>query len=62
MKHPVLTLALTALLASGGSLQAKLNVVVTTPDLASIVKEIGGALVDVTTLARPTEDPHFVDA
>lgn len=62
MKHPVQTLALTALLASAGALQAKLNVVVTTPDLASIVKEIGGALVDVTTLARPTEDPHFVDA
>lgn len=41
---------------------AKLNVVVTTPDLASIVKEIGGNEVEITTLARPTEDPHFVDA
>ena len=42
--------------------QAKLNVVVTTPDLTSIVKEIGGNQLEITTLARLTEDPHFVDA
>lgn len=42
--------------------QAKLNVVATTPDLGSIAKEIGGDHIDLTTLARPTEDPHFVDA
>lgn len=41
---------------------AKLNVVATTPDLASIAKEIGGDKIELTTLARPTEDPHFVDA
>lgn len=41
---------------------AKLNIVVTTPDLASIAKEVGGDKVEITTLARPTEDPHFVDA
>ncbi|MBI3850763.1 MAG: zinc ABC transporter substrate-binding protein [Verrucomicrobia bacterium] len=41
---------------------AKLNVVVTTPDLSAIAKEIGGDKVEITTLARPTEDPHFVDA
>ena len=44
------------------SAQAKLNIVVTTPDLAAIAKEVGGDKVEVTTLARPTEDPHFVDA
>jgi len=42
--------------------QAKLNVVATTPDLAAIAKEIGGDQVEITTLAGPTEDPHFVDA
>jgi zinc/manganese transport system substrate-binding protein len=42
--------------------QAKLNVVVTTPDLASIAKVIGDNLIEVTTLAKPGEDPHFVDA
>jgi len=41
---------------------AKLNVVATTPDLASIAKEIGGENIDLTVLAKPTEDPHFVDA
>src|SRR5258708_29685326 len=40
----------------------KLNVVVSTPDLASIAKEIGGDHIELTTLAKPTEDPHFVDA
>jgi zinc/manganese transport system substrate-binding protein len=48
------------LLALGA--QAKLNVVATTPDLASIAREIGGDKIDLATLARPTEDPHFVDA
>ncbi|MSU36932.1 MAG: zinc ABC transporter substrate-binding protein, partial [Pedosphaera sp.] len=42
--------------------QAKLNVVVTTPDLTAIAKEIGGDKLEITTLARPMEDPHFVDA
>jgi zinc/manganese transport system substrate-binding protein len=42
--------------------QAKVNVVATTPDLGSIATEVGGKWVDVTTLAKPTEDPHFVDA
>src|SRR5262245_10754969 len=44
------------------SAQARLNVVVTTPDLASIAREVGGDKIELTTLARPTEDPHFVDA
>jgi zinc/manganese transport system substrate-binding protein len=42
--------------------QAKLNVVATTADLGSIAKEIGGDRIELTTLAKPTEDPHFVDA
>src|SRR5260370_9553406 len=42
--------------------QARLNVVATTPDFGSIAKEIGGDKVEVTTLAKPSEDPHFVDA
>ena len=42
--------------------QAKLEVVATTPDFGSIAAEIGGRSASVTTLAKPTEDPHFVDA
>jgi zinc/manganese transport system substrate-binding protein len=41
---------------------AKLNVVATTADLASIAKAIGDERIDLTVLAKPTEDPHFVDA
>jgi len=59
MKKVLLGL-LGVLLAVGA--QAKLNIVVTTPDLAAIAKEVGGDKVEITTLARPTEDPHFVDA
>src|SRR5215467_11315248 len=40
----------------------KLKVVATTADLAAVARAVGGDDVDVTTLARPTEDPHFVDA
>lgn len=40
----------------------KLNVVATTSDLAAIAREIGGERIELTTLGRPTEDPHFVDA
>ena len=49
-----------ALLAVGA--QARLNVVATTPDLGSIAREIGGDKIELTTLAKATEDPHFVDA
>src|SRR3954471_515682 len=41
---------------------SKLNVVTTTPDLGALAREIGGDRVDVKTLAKPPEDPHFVDA
>jgi len=40
----------------------KLTVVATTPDLGAIAREIGGDYVDVKVLAKPSEDPHFVDA
>jgi zinc/manganese transport system substrate-binding protein len=41
---------------------AKVNVVATLPDFGSIAEAIGGEHVKVTTIARGTEDPHFVDA
>ncbi len=60
MKRTLLSLLGLGLLTAAA--QAKLNVVATTPDLASIAKEIGGDKIELTTLAKPTEDPHFVDA
>ena len=62
--HTLGMLKLTAaamLTLSGAPPAKKLNVVATTPDLAALAREIGGDLIDVTALAKPTEDPHFVD-
>lgn len=60
--HKAATLALMALAATGSSAFAQLRVVATTPDLASLAREIGGNRVSVVALAKPTEDPHYVDA
>ena len=62
MNMKTITLILLAVCTLVATAHAKLNIVVTTPDLAAIAKEVGGDAVDITTLARPTEDPHFVDA
>jgi zinc/manganese transport system substrate-binding protein len=44
------------------SAQAGLKVVATLPDLASLAREIGGDKAEVSAMAKPTEDSHFVDA
>jgi ABC-type Zn uptake system ZnuABC Zn-binding protein ZnuA len=41
---------------------APLRVVATVPDVAALVRAVGGGEVTVTVLAKPTEDPHFVEA
>ena len=51
-----------AFAASTSPASAQLRVVATTPDLASVAREIGGDKVSVVALAKPTEDPHYVDA
>lgn len=58
----LLTGALLASLGAGTPPARKLSVVATTPDLAALATAIGGDVVDVKALAKPTEDPHFVDA
>ena len=40
----------------------KIKIVTSTADLESLAKEIGGDYVTTTSIAKPTEDPHFVDA
>src|ERR1017187_7461049 len=66
MKNQILTfltfLTFLGALLIASNAQAKLNVVATTPDLAAIAKEIGGDKITLITLAKATEDPHFVDA
>ena len=55
-------LILLAIVSGALCADAKINVVATLPDLGSLAREIGGDNVSVTVLAKPTEDPHFVDA
>jgi ABC-type Zn uptake system ZnuABC Zn-binding protein ZnuA len=41
---------------------AKLRVLTTTSDLASLAEAVGGQLVEVQSLAKGRQDPHFIDA
>ena len=54
--------AFVASFVAQSTVAAQIRVVATTPDLAAVAKEIGGDRVSVAALAKPTEDPHFVDA
>jgi zinc/manganese transport system substrate-binding protein len=60
MKRIILSLCCWIALAI--SAHAKLKVVATLPDLASLAREVGGDKVEVSAMAKPTEDSHFVDA
>ncbi len=60
--HGSIAASLFAIAAAAAPATAQLRVVATTPDLGSVAREIGGDKVSVVSLAKPTEDPHFVDA
>ena len=60
-KLSLLLLTLSVLLVPVAA-SAKLEVVATTPDLAVIARDVGGADAHVVALALATQDPHFVDA
>ncbi len=46
----------------GTELSAKVKVVTTIPDFGSIAKDIGGDKVEVKSIVKGYQDPHFVDA
>ena len=56
-KTCILLILLWAFVAEG-----KLRIVTTLPDFASIAREVGRDLVDVESIAKGTEDAHFIDA
>lgn len=60
MRNALLTICISLLLT--GPAFAGLNVVATLPWIGSLVKEIGKDKVSVTTLVKPTQDPHTVEA
>src|SRR4051794_10734856 len=61
MKRIALALALLTL--AGGNLfaAAKLKVVTATEDLASLTREVGGDRVEVNSIGRGYQDPHFIE-
>jgi zinc/manganese transport system substrate-binding protein len=44
-----------------GSADSKIRIMTATTDLASLALEVGGEKVDVESIARGYQDPHFVD-
>ncbi|HEX9050584.1 MAG TPA: metal ABC transporter substrate-binding protein [Anaeromyxobacter sp.] len=62
LRSLALLLAGAAALALPGRAAAAFKVVATVPGLAALAREVGGDKVDVESLSRGTQDPHFVDA
>jgi len=61
MKKITIMIFLLICLFAGNSF-AKLNVVVTLPWIGSIVHDLGKEKISVTTLVRPNQDPHQIEA
>jgi ABC-type Zn uptake system ZnuABC Zn-binding protein ZnuA len=61
MKRTLIAFALSLLAGSSFAAPAKLNVVTTSSDLASITSAVGGDFITVTSIARGYQDPHFVE-
>lgn len=57
-----LILLLSVLIFGTASAEAKLNVVATTSDLGSLVKEVAGPDANVVSIAKGSQDPHFIEA
>jgi zinc/manganese transport system substrate-binding protein len=57
-------LTLSAFLAAAGAAHgaSKLNVMATTEDLAALAREVGGDRVNIDSIAKGYQDPHFVEA
>src|SRR3954467_6131659 len=60
MKRIILLLASLALAANTFAAD-KLKIVTTTKDLASLTREVGGDRVEVNSIGKGYQDPHFVE-
>lgn len=58
----LLRLLIVTLAAAPAAAAEPLRVVASVPELGALAGAVGGDLVSVTVLAKPTEDPHFVEA
>jgi zinc/manganese transport system substrate-binding protein len=59
--HRLLLLPLLAFALWARPAEARLRVVSTIPTLGSLASEVGGDRIDVTSLAKGYQDPHFVE-
>jgi zinc/manganese transport system substrate-binding protein len=59
---PALGLLLAAMLSPSLAEAKKLNVVTSTTDMAALAQEVGGDKVNVESIAKGYQDPHFVEA
>jgi zinc/manganese transport system substrate-binding protein len=67
MRHPfklvvAVVVAAAAVAMLGGRAEAKLRVVASIETFADLTRQVGGDRVDVTSLSRGYQDPHFVEA
>jgi zinc/manganese transport system substrate-binding protein len=58
----VAAVAAVLIIRLGARAEAKLRVVASIETLADLSRQVGGDRVDVTSLSRGVQDPHFVDA
>ena len=58
----IVAVAALSLFTTGKTALAQINVVTSVPDYAAIAKEIGGDQVEVISLSKGYQNPHFVDA
>ena len=58
----VLSITLLAILAATPAEAKKLSVITATTDLAALAQEVGGDKIDVESIAKGYQDPHFVEA
>lgn len=61
MKHIITTAAACLLILGATPAAAKVRIVASTTDLASIAEFVGGDRVDVTSIAKGKADPHYVE-
>src|SRR3954470_8474254 len=64
MRNTIKTIIVTAAVVLGFAprAEAKLRVVVSIETLADLSRQVGGDRIEVTTLSRGYQDPHFVEA
>src|SRR5438309_2150423 len=65
LKHNLMKkilLILLAIVSNTLCTNAKINIIATLPDLDSLTREINNDNISITILAKPTKNPHFVNA